>query len=56
MTGAREHRVIIAGSREMADYEAARKAIDEVLGEIGGGTPVRVVSGRCRGADLLGER
>jgi hypothetical protein len=51
-----EYRVIIAGSREMADYEAARKAIGEVLGEIGGSAPVRVVSGHCRGADLLGER
>ena len=51
-----EYRVIIAGSREMADYEAARKAISGVLGEIGGGAQVRVVSGHCRGADILGER
>ena len=56
MAGAKEHRVIIAGSRDMADYEAARKAIGEALGEIGGGAPVRVVSGHCRGADILGER
>ena len=51
-----EHRVIIAGSREMADYEAAKKAISEAFSEIGGGAPVRVVSGHCRGADILGER
>ena len=51
-----EYRVIIAGSREMADYEAARKAISEAFSEIGGGAPVRVVSGHCRGADILGER
>lgn len=56
MAGEREHRVIIAGSREMADYKAARKAIDEVFSEIGGGAPVCVVSGHCRGADILGER
>lgn len=51
-----EYRVIIAGSREMADYEAAKKAISEAFSEIGGGAPVRVVSGHCRGADILGER
>ena len=51
-----EHRVIIAGSREMADYEAAKKVISEVFSEIGGGAPVRIVSGHCRGADILGER
>ena len=51
-----EHRVIIAGSRDMADYKAARKAIDEVFSEISGGAPVCVVSGHCRGADILGER
>ena len=56
MAGAKEHRVIIAGSREMADYEAAKKAIGEAFSEIGGGAPVRVVSGHCRGADILGER
>lgn len=51
-----EYRVIIAGSRDMADYEAARKVISEALSEIGGGAPVRIVSGHCRGADILGER
>lgn len=51
-----EYRVIIAGSREMADYEVARKAIGEVLGGISKDAPVRVVSGHCRGADILGER
>lgn len=56
MAGAKERRVIIAGSREMADYEAAKKVISGVIGEIGGGAPVRVVSGHCRGADILGER
>ena len=56
MAGAKEHRVIIAGSREMADYEVAKKAISEAFSEIGGGAPVRIVSGHCRGADILGER
>ena len=51
-----EYMVIRAGSREMADYEAAKKAIGEAFSEIGGGTPVRIVSGHCRGADILGER
>ena len=51
-----EYRVIIAGSREMADYEAAKKAIGEAFSEIGRSTQVCVVSGHCRGADILGER
>ena len=51
-----EYRVIIAGSRDMADYEAAKKAIGEAFSEIGGGAQVRIVSGHCRGADILGER
>ena len=52
---AKEQRVIIAGSRDMADYGAAKKAIAAALVEIGG-TRVRIVSGHCRGADLMGER
>ena len=55
MAGAREHRVIIAGSRDMADYGAAKKAIAAALAEIGG-AQVRIVSGHCRGADIMGER
>lgn len=52
---AKEQRVIIAGSRDMADYGAAEKAIAAALAEIGG-AQVRIVSGHCRGADLMGER
>lgn len=52
---AKEQRVIIAGSRDMADYGAAKKAIAAALAEIGGGQ-VRIVSGHCRGADIMGER
>lgn len=52
----RENRVIIAGSREFSDYVIAEKAITEALGSIRAAGPVRIVSGHCRGADLLGER
>ena len=52
----KEHRIIIAGSRDMDDYEIARKAVDMVLEEIRTGCPVCILSGHCRGADLLGER
>lgn len=52
---AKEQRVIIAGSRDMADYGTAKKAIAAALAEIGG-NQVRIVSGHCRGADLMGER
>ena len=56
MAGIKEHRVIIAGSRDMNDYDAVRKAVDEVFDEIRPDSPMCIVSGHCRGADILGER
>lgn len=52
----RENRVIIAGSREFNDLETAEKAVVEVLRGIDIIGPVRIVSGHCRGADMLGEK
>ena len=56
MAGIKEHRVIIAGSRDMDDYDAVRQAVDEIFDEIRPTSPVCIVSGHCRGADILGER
>lgn len=51
-----ENRVIIAGSREFNDYEIAEKAISEAFRNIDIIGTIRIVSGHCRGVDILGER
>ena len=51
-----ENRVIIAGSRDFEDFEIAERAIFEAFRNIDIIGPVRIVSGHCRGADMLGER
>ena len=48
-----ERRVIIAGSREFTDYDMAESAIKDILGTL---DELHIVSGHCRGADILGER
>lgn len=47
-------RVIIAGSRGFTDYPLLAETMDSLLQNIK--TPVTVVCGMARGADLLGER
>jgi hypothetical protein len=44
-------RVIIAGSRDITDYETIKRAVSESGFKI-----TEVVSGRARGVDRLGER
>lgn len=44
-------RVIVAGSREITDYDIVRKAIED-----SGFKPSLIVSGGARGVDRLGER
>ena len=44
-------KVIIAGSREISQYEAVKEAVKEAGFEI-----TEVVSGGARGVDVLGER
>lgn len=46
-------RIIIAGSRSFNDYEELKRLCDYIVQEA---TEVEIVSGGCRGADLLGER
>ncbi len=47
-------RLIIAGSRDFDDYEMLKLRLDEILRNTS--EPIEVVSGTCKGADLLGER
>lgn len=46
-----KHKLIIAGGRDFNDYELLQNSILPLLPSIG-----EIVSGTCRGADLLGER
>ena len=46
-------RIIVAGSRDFDDYELLKEKLDKAKTHFG---VFEVVSGRARGADLLGER
>ncbi len=49
-------RVVIAGSRNYTNYEEAKNYIDHCLKDVLAKYDVIVVSGGCKGADLLGEK
>ena len=46
-------RVIVAGSRDFADKKRLYKVLDEYLPSFN--DEIEIVSGHCRGADLIGE-
>lgn len=46
-------KVIIAGTRNFDDYQLLKRYADKILANVS--KPIEIVSGRCRGADLLGE-
>jgi len=46
-------KVIIAGSRNFTDYQKLKETCDTILRDQ---TNIEIVSGNCRGADLLGEQ
>ena len=46
-------KVVIAGSREFRDYAKMKKLVVEFLSDVT--DEIEVVSGGCRGADMLGE-
>lgn len=48
-------RIVIAGSRNYEDYDEAKQYIDSVIQKIGK-DKIIIMSGGCRGADMLGER
>lgn len=51
-----ENRVVIAGCRNYTNYNEARVFIDNCLRRLRQKHTVIILSGGCRGADLLGER
>lgn len=52
-----ELRVIIAGSRDFADYQLLKEKCADLVPIHNLGTlPVRIISGTARGADQLGEQ
>lgn len=52
-----EYNVVIAGCRDYTDYAEAAAFLDEILpGLVPGGSEPVFFSGKCRGADALGER
>ncbi len=51
-----ETRVVIAGCRYFDDYNKAKTRIDDLLSKIQKEEKIIILSGGCKGADLLGER
>ena len=54
--GKMEKRIVVAGSRTFEDYEIAKVFILEVLQSFGEENTFIFLSGKCKGADALGER
>ena len=48
-------KIVIAGSRNFNDYERVKKFIDNYIQDKAGNS-ITILSGGCRGADLLGEK
>ena len=51
-----EKRIVIAGCRDYFDYSQAKEYIDMCLRNIRNQFTIIIVSGGCRGADMLGLR
>lgn len=49
-------RVVIAGCRDYNNYDEAKRYIDFCLSNIRKQNDIIIVSGCCKGADLIGER
>ncbi|MBQ8538797.1 MAG: DUF2493 domain-containing protein [Ruminococcus sp.] len=49
-------RVVVAGCRNYTDFDEAKKYIDYCLSEVKKSHEIIIVSGGCKGADMLGER
>ena len=48
-------KVVVAGSRFFTDYEKAEYYINKCLLNLKKKSEIVIISGTCRGADLLGE-
>ena len=50
-------KVIVAGSREFNEFEVLRDKLDHLLkGKVAEGEGIEIVSGGCRGVDMMGEK
>ena len=49
-------RVIIAGSRDFADYEHLSQTMDRLLSNVMKTEDIVIICGKARGADTLGDR
>lgn len=48
-------KVVIAGYRNFDNYDVLKKYVDTCLAEFGA-QEIRIISGHCKGVDLMGER
>ena len=51
-----EKRIVIAGCRNYTNYEEAKKFILSCINEYSKTASIVILSGTCKGADLLGEK
>ncbi len=51
-----ERRIVIAGSRDFNDYECFCEHVDRDISKIRNEYKLIILSGHCKGTDLLGER
>ncbi len=49
-------RVVVAGCRDYCDYYSVKEFLDAELAEIRKENEIIILSGTCRGTDMLGER
>ena len=51
-----QYKVIIAGTRDFADYQLLARKCDKILAKKTKDTLITIISGTAKGADRLGER
>ena len=49
-------KIIICGGRHFDDYEYLKASCDSVISQIGTDKGIEIVSGHCKGCDMLGEK
>ena len=49
-------KIVVAGSRDYTNYEEAVEFIEQCIQELAVFNDIIILSGGCRGADMLGER
>lgn len=49
-------RIIVAGGRDFSDYAKLESEVTEIISSYRIGDDITIISGHCRGADMLGEQ